>query len=153
MARSSRVKVNISGTDDINKLRLRLGSLTAKEVHVGMQGDAELAMIAGVHEYGSAKMDIPARSFIRTGRMKSRIPVGKIVRAGVTEIAFGRKRAGSLLEEVGQTGLDRTIKTFERIKQPPLSARYRAERGGGRKLLQREKELRESLTYVIKEKR
>ncbi|ASS66380.1 MULTISPECIES: hypothetical protein [unclassified Paenibacillus] len=153
MARSSRVKVSMSGTDDINKLRLRLWGLTKKEVHVGMQGDAELAMIAAVHEYGSAKMGIPARSFIRSGRMKSRIPVGKIVRAGVTEIAFGRKRAGVLLEEAGRTGLDRTIKNFERIKQPPLSARYKAERGGGRKLLQRDKDLRESLTYVIKKKR
>ncbi len=133
-------------------LKLRMQLLAQKEVHVGMQGDAELAMIAGVHEYGSAKMGIPARSFIRTGRNKSRAPVGKLVRAGVTDIAFGRKKASSLMDAIGRAGLDRTAKNFDRIRQPPLTARYKATRGG-RKLLQRDQDLRDSLTYVITKKR
>ncbi len=142
----------MTGTDDVMALKLRMQLLARQEVHVGMQGDAELAMIAGVHEYGSIKMGIPARSFIRSGRNKSRAPIGKLVRAGVTDIGFGRRKAAALLDAIGRTGLDRTAKNFDRIRQPPLTARYKATRGG-RKLLQREQDLRDSLTYVITKKR
>ncbi|WP_342547662.1 hypothetical protein NST69_27610 [Paenibacillus sp. FSL P2-0089] len=148
-ARARRVGVQISGEDNLRELAERLQPLVKKKVRIGMQGDAELAMIAGVHEYGSIKMNIPARSFIGTGKKKGQTPIGKLVRAGVTEIAHGRKSVESLFTEIGETGLDRMKKNFERIKQPPLSARYAVRKTGPRKLLQREEELHDSLTYDV----
>ncbi|OMF28308.1 hypothetical protein [Paenibacillus sp. FSL H8-0259] len=148
-ARARRVGVQVSGEDNLQQLAEMLRPLAGQKVRIGMQGDAELAMIAGVHEYGSIKMNIPARSFIGTGKKKGQAAIGKLVRAGVTEIAHGRKSVDSLFTEIGETGLDRMKKNFERIKQPPLSARYAAHKTGPRKLLQREEELHDSLTYDI----
>lgn len=148
-ARARRVGVQVTGEDNLRLLADRLRPLTTKKVRIGMQGDAELAMIAGVHEYGSIKMKIPARSFIGTGKKKGQAPIGKLVRAGVTEIAYGRKRVEELFAEIGETGLDRMKKNFERIKQPPLSSIYASRKSGSRKLLHREDELRDSLTYDI----
>ncbi|MDH6370556.1 phage gpG-like protein [Paenibacillus sp. PastF-3] len=146
--RARRVGVQVTGEDNLQLLASRLRPLTEKLVRVGMQGDAELAMIAGVHEYGSVKMNIPARSFIGTGKKKSQAAIGKLVRAGVTEIAHGRMRVDDLLHEIGKVGLDKTYKNFNRIKLPALSAIY-ASHKSGKKLLQRDEDLRDSLTYDI----
>lgn len=146
--RSRGAGVKVTGADNLQKLAQRLRPLTQQKVRIGMQGDEELAMIAGVHEYGSVKMNIPARSFILTGRKKGQVPIGKLVRAGVAEIARGKHRIDSLLQEVGETGLDRMIKNFDLIRQPPLSARY-ARTKTGKRLLQREQDLRNSLTYDV----
>lgn len=148
-ARARRVGVQVTGEDNLQQLAERLRPLAEKNIRIGMQGDAELAMIAGVHEYGSVKMNIPARSFIGSGKKKGQAPIGKLVRAGVTEIAHDRKRVDELFAEIGETGLDRMIKNFNRIKQPALSARYSSRKRGPRKLLQREEELRDSLTYDV----
>lgn len=148
-SRARRVGVQISGEDVLQELAERLRPLVKKKVRIGMQGDAELAMIAGVHEYGSVKMKIPARSFIGTGKKKGQTPIGKLVRAGVTEIAHGRKQVDELFTEIGETGLDRMKKNFERIKQPPLSPIYASRKQGTGKLLHREDELRDSLTFDI----
>lgn len=148
-SRARRVGVQVTGDDNLRQLAELLRPLTEQKVRIGMQGDAELAMIAGVHEYGSVKMNIPARSFIGSGKKKGQAAIGKLVRAGVTEIAYGRKSVESLFAEIGEVGLDRMKKNFERIKQPPLSARYAAHKTGPRKLLQREEELHDSLTFDV----
>ncbi|WP_236338480.1 hypothetical protein [Paenibacillus plantiphilus] len=127
----------------------RLRPLTQNEVHVGMQGDAELAMIAGVHEYGSVKMKIPARSFIGTGKKKAQAAISKLVRKGINEIARGERDIESLYEEIGQLALGKMEKNFDRIKQPPISPIYAKYKVGGKKLLRAEQDLRESLTFKI----
>lgn len=148
-SRARRVGVQITGEDNLQRLAEQLRPLAGKKVRIGMQGDAELAMIAGVHEYGSVKMNIPARSFIGTGKKKGQTAIGKLVRAGVTEIAHGRKSIDSLFTEIGEVGLDRMVKNFNRIKQPALSARYAAHKTGPRKLLQRDEDLWDSLTFDV----
>lgn len=149
-SRARRAGIEVTGEDILSELAARLRPLTQKKVRIGMQGDAELAMIAGVHEYGSAKMNIPARSFIGSGKRKGQAPIGKLVRPSVGEIARGRKQVEDLLQEIGETGLDRMVKNFDRLRQPPLSARYkRVKSGPVNKLLQRDEDLRDSLTYDI----
>ncbi|ULO08931.1 hypothetical protein H1230_09235 [Paenibacillus sp. 19GGS1-52] len=148
-ARARRAGVQVTGEDNLQQLAARLRPLTEKKIRIGMQGDAELAMIASVHEYGSMKMNIPARSFIGTGKKKGQAPIGKLVRVGVTEIAHGRKSIDALFAEIGAVGLDRMVKNFNRIKQPALSARYAAHKTGPRKLLQRDEDLRDSLTFDV----
>lgn len=133
---------------DTADLITRLVPLTRKEIHIGMQGDEELALVAGVHEYGSAKMNIPARSFIGAGKKKAQAAIGKLVRAGVTEIALDRKNTQSLQTEIGELGLERMKKNFDRIKQPALSPIY-ARRKASNKLLIADEDLRDALTYTI----
>ncbi|AIQ61854.1 hypothetical protein PSTEL_00635 [Paenibacillus stellifer] len=148
-SRARRAGVQVTGEDILSELVARLRPLTHKKVRIGMQGDAELAMIAGVHEYGSVKMNIPARSFIGSGKKKGQTPIGKLVRGSVGEIARGRKQVDELMQEIGETGLDRMVKNFDRIRQPPLSARYAQVKRGPNKLLQRDEDLRDSLTFDV----
>lgn len=146
--RNRRANVDIIDGMDLASLRLRMIELTKQEIHVGMQGDAELAMIAGVHEYGSVKMKIPARSFIGSGKKKAQAAVGKLVRKGVNEIARMERSPQSLFDEIGPLALDKMIKNFDRIKQPPISPIY-AKYKTGRKLLISDQDLRKSIVFKI----
>lgn len=149
--RTRRANVEIDERSLIPLVRAAIKDLTKNEVHIGMQGDAELAMIAGVHEYGSAKMKIPARSFIGTGLKKSRAKISKLVRGKITDVVHGRINTQTFLSEIGELGKEITVQNFDRIRKPKLSpiyARYKKKEGGGKKLLQREADLRESITFV-----
>lgn len=109
----------------------RFMPLASKEVHIGMQGDEELALIAGVHEHGSAKMNIPARSFVGTGKKKGQVPIGKLVRKSLTDIALGKKRADALLQEIGSwvwTGCKRTLTGSSSPPYPRFTHAVRAAR-------------------------
>ncbi|MHA6481066.1 hypothetical protein ACX1C1_03980 [Paenibacillus sp. strain BS8-2] len=143
-----RAGVEVIDGMNLDAVASRLRMLAEQQVNVGMQGDAELAMIAGVHEYGSAKMKIPARSFIGTGLKKSRATVSKLVRSDIQQVAIGRKTVASFLDEIGQTGLQKTEQNFLRIKKPALSPEYKRTKTG-RKLLLREDDLHKSLTYKV----
>lgn len=146
-----RANVQYTGDMDLSVLVDRVRPLMDQEVVIGVQGNAELAMIAAVHEFGSAKMNIPARSFIGTGKKKAQAAIGKLVRAGVTEIALGNKSVESLLQEIGEVGQQRVVKNFDRIKQPGLSAIY-ARYKKGKRLLQSEMDLRDSIVFRVRRK-
>jgi phage gpG-like protein len=137
---------------DLAALVGRFRPLTQKEVRIGMEGSAELAMIAGVHEYGSVKMSIPARSFIGSGKKKAQAAISKLVKKGVTEIALGHRTVKSLLDEIGELGHERMLKNFDRIKQPGLSPIY-ARLKTGKKLLIADKELRDAIVFKVVQKR
>lgn len=147
--RATGVRVQVTGEENLRELAERMKAITEKRVVVGIQGNEELTVIGIVHEFGSAPKHIPERSFIRTGKIKSRPIINKLVKAGVTEIAFGRKTPQELYQEIGEAGLEKTKANFERIKQPPLSAIY-ASHKQGRKLLQAEEmRLKEALSWSV----
>ncbi|QCT02720.1 hypothetical protein E6C60_2005 [Paenibacillus algicola] len=125
-----------------------LQDLVTKEVHIGVQGDEETAMIAGIHEYGSLKAGIPARSFVGTGKKKAQAPISKTVKAGVIELVTGNLSAKDLLQQIGDVGLSRVVKNFDKLRTPPLSPIY-AKRKGNKKILHDEETLRDSLTSVV----
>ncbi|MGF9906957.1 hypothetical protein [Brevibacillus porteri] len=146
--RARRANVTVTEETMIPAIRAKLQELATKEVLVGMEGDAELAMIAGVHEYGSAKMKIPARSFIGVGKKRATAPISKRVKSGVQAIAEDTESVHTLLRDIGEIGLDRVLKRFDKIRQPALSPLYAAIKGN-KKILIRDKDLRDSLTYKI----
>lgn len=146
-----RANVQYTGDMDLSVLVDRVRPLMDQEVVIGVQGNAELAMIAGVHEFGSAKMNIPARSFIGTGKKKAQAAIAKLVRQGVNEIALGNKSVDSLLQEIGELGQQRVVKNFDRIKQPGLSAIY-ARYKKGKKLLIADMDLRDSIVFKVRRK-
>lgn len=149
--RSRRANVEITEQSFIPAIRAAIKELTKNEVQIGMQGDAELAMIAGVHEYGSVKMKIPARSFIGSGLKKSKAKITKLVRAKITDIVHGRGNIRGFLTEIGELGKEITIQNFDRIHKPglsPIYAKYKKQASGKKKLLQRDEDLRDSITFV-----
>lgn len=143
-----RAYVEVTDNSNLSAIIDKLKPLTQNEVHIGVQGDAETGMIAGIHEYGSVKAGIPARSFIGSGKKKAQATISKAVRAGVKEIVLGNKSADDLYQEVGTIGLDKVLRNFDRIKQPPLSPIY-ARRKSNRKILQDQEKLRDAMTFVV----
>lgn len=143
-----RAYVEVTQDADFSAIIEKLKPLTHNEVHIGVQGDAETGMIAGIHEYGSIKAGIPARSFIGSGKKKAQAAISKAVKAGVKEIVLGNKSANDLYQEVGTVGLDKVLRNFDRIKNPPLSPIY-ARRKSGRKILQDQQKLRDAITFVV----
>ncbi|TPG84964.1 hypothetical protein EEL32_15075 [Brevibacillus laterosporus] len=152
--RTRRANVDITETTFLPAIIKKLRGLTEKEVHIGAKGDEELAMIAAIHEYGSMKAGIPARSFIGTGKKKSQAAISKLVRAGVNKIVQNHETPEGLHNQIGATGQERTIKNFDKIRTPPLSPRYVVRKKGQKtKLLVQEQALRDSITFVIVAKR
>lgn len=151
MARRSRVRVDIDENSNISEIKQAFKELSKHEVHVGMSGDAELAMIAAVHEYGSTKMGIPARSFIGVTRKRSTSPIRKLVKVKLQQVAEGHVTPDALLEEIGAIGLEKLHNRFDKIRKPALSPEYAAEKGN-KKILVRDDDLRQSLKYTIVQK-
>lgn len=150
--RTRRANVEVSEWTYLPGIIENLQELAKREIHIGVQGDAETAMIAGIHEYGSVKAGIPARPFIGSGRQKAQAAISKAVRAGVQEIVLRGKRPDGLYQEVGTVGLSRVLKNFDKIKQPPLSPIY-ARRKSGKKILQDQQKLRDAMTFTVVTKR
>ena len=146
--RSRKANVTITESDFLPVLRERVRALTKSEVHIGMQGNAELAMVAAVHEFGSAKMKIPARSPFRIGKKRASAAISKVVRTGVNQIAHGEGTAEALFEQIGAVGQDKVKKSFNRITGPALSINYLHFKEGN-KILIDEADLRESVTHVV----
>ncbi|MGG6311569.1 hypothetical protein [Paenibacillus macerans] len=130
----------------------KLQELVQSEVHIGVEGDAEVGMIAGIHEFGSIKAGIPSRSFIGSGKKKSQAAIAKTVRAGVKDIVLGNLTARGLYKSIGKVGLDKVLRNFDRIKQPPLSPIY-ARRKTNRRILQDQEKLRDAITYTVVKRR
>lgn len=146
--RSRKANVTITESDFLPDLIRRAKSLTENEVHIGMQGNAELAIVAAVHEFGSAKMKIPARSPFRIGKKRASAAISKVARAGVNQVARGEGTAGALFEQIGIVGQDKVRKSFNRITEPALSINYLHWKEGN-KILIEDAELRDSVTHVV----
>lgn len=146
--RSKRANVTVTETTYLPSIIKKLNKLAAQEVLIGATGDAETAMIAAIHEFGSKKAGIPARSFVGTGKQKAQAAIGKLARAGVNSIILKSETGPGLLNKIGEIGRERMLKNFDKIKTPPLTARY-AKRKGNNKILRQEEQLRGSISFVV----
>lgn len=150
--RSKRAGVNVSESSFLPAILKSMQELSKVEVHVGaaadLKGSQEIAMIAGVHEYGSKKMGIPARSFIRTGKTKAQAAASKVAKIGVNAIVQKNETVKSLMDKLGQVALQRTQLNFDKLRTPPLTARYAKQRKKA-KILVQEQKLRDSLAYIV----
>ncbi|OPA77509.1 hypothetical protein BVG16_13735 [Paenibacillus selenitireducens] len=146
--RSRRANVEVTEVTYLPDILRKLEELTKHEVHIGASGDQETAMIAGIHEYGSLKAGIPARSFIGTGKKKAQAAISKLAKSGVNAIVQKSETARGLLESIGQEGESRVVKNFDKIRTPSLSPLYARRKGNG-KILVQEQKLRDSITFIV----
>lgn len=146
MARATNVR--LSRRDRNPQFLAQLRRLAQQEIFIGMQGDAELAMIAGVHEYGSVKEKIPARSFIGVGKKRARSAVTKRIKAGLKAIADGTETTQQLQQDIGEIGKQKILERIAKMKKPKLTAKY-AKSKGNKKLLIDEDRLKESITHKV----
>jgi hypothetical protein len=146
--RTRRGNVTVTETSMLPAMRQRLAALAQHEIRIGMEGDAEHAMIAAILEFGAPSVGIPSRPFVRNGAKRARAAITKMVKSGLQEIAVGSMRAETLQQDIGDLGLQRMEKAFDSMRKPPLTAIY-AKRKGSKKLLVDERKLRESLTVKV----
>ncbi|MGN7359463.1 hypothetical protein ACTHPF_20520 [Paenibacillus sp. SAF-054] len=151
--RTRRANVEVTETTYLPGILKKLEELTKHEVHIGVQGDAETAMIAAIHEFGSVKAGIPARAPIGGGKRKAQAAISKLVKSGINEIVLKNETAQGLLQNVGQTGLQKLTQNFDKIRQPPLNPIYARKKGNNKILVAQEKKLRDSLTFIVVRKR
>jgi hypothetical protein len=129
-------------------------ALTGKEVLVGIPKDKAdredengepitNASLAYIHEYGSAKRNIPARPFLHPGIRKAKERIISIMRRGAMEALVNHDKAAGekILEQVGMVARNSIIREI-RDPTPPyaplqpatIRARLRRTAAGRRKL-------------------
>lgn len=146
--RTRRGTVTVTEESLVPAMRQRLAELGEHEIHIGMAGDADLAMIAAVLEFGSAKNNLPSRPFVRLGKRRAQALISKLVKAGLQEIATGSLQPDKLQQDIGELGLSKMEQVFDKMKKPALSPIY-ARRKGTKKLLISDRQLRNALTFKI----
>ncbi|WP_079908268.1 hypothetical protein [Paenibacillus sp. 32352] len=147
--RARRANVTIDGSSNLPDIVNKLRKLAEKEVYIGsMGGDEDLAITSAVLEYGSIKGNIPARSYIGSGKRRATPIISKVAKAGVQKVIDGNMQPEKLLQEIGEKGQERVLKNFDKIRTPPLSPIY-AKQKGTNKLLVLEEDLRDSISYVV----
>lgn len=132
-----------------NKLVKKLGQLSQKRVKVGVLAETggnqthpnsnlSLIELAGVHEFGSEKAGIPARSFIRSTSERPDVIRGyqKIAAEQVTKVVDGES-ANAALETLGEYLTERTRETIldNKTSGPPLKPETVERKGFSTKLL------------------
>ncbi len=154
-------------TDNLPKLRAILRELTAKEVLVGIpssrgeredeDGELNNAAIGYIMEHGAPEANIPARPWLAAGLETVKGEVSK-------QFELAAKRAVNGVEGAAEQGLERAglvaqngVRAYlnagvdPALKPPTLESRRRRGRTGTKPLIDTG-QLRNSVTYVVKDK-
>lgn len=100
-------KITKTGGIGVDELRKRIDELDKLSAFVGWLESAKyddgtpVAGIAAVHEYGSPKMNIPPRPFMRTAKQDNFDSWRNIVKYGAKQILLGRSSAKNVMEMLG----------------------------------------------------
>lgn len=144
----ARTNIRMDRQDRTPQFLAHLHRLASQEVFIGMTGDAELAMIAAVHEFGSEKMKIPARSFIGIGKKRARSLITKRIKAGLKAIADGHESTAQLQHDIGMIGKQKILERIAKIKKPRLTPIY-AKKKGNKTILVRDDDLKDSIVFKV----
>lgn len=147
--RMKRASVEIEETSYIPGIMAQIQELLQNEVLIGMSAEDEETAIAGaVNEFGSAKMGIPARSFIRASRNKINIAVTKIAKERLKKLGSASLNVPQMFREIGEAGQEKMLAGFDKVNGPALTPIY-AKRKGNSKLLVDTDKLRNSITFEV----
>lgn len=138
----------IRDTNNVPKLLQELNRITRHTIEIGLFGEdnAELLMIATVHEYGATiqvtpkmraymayqgmplkasttEIKIPERSFMRAA-WESQLTdkLNEIARKSFNDIAIGRLRTDQFLEKIGKVCVKEVQDYMHSLKQPSLAS-------------------------------
>ncbi|WP_223840741.1 hypothetical protein [Pseudomonas extremaustralis] len=154
--------------DDVSKVLASIQDLANKQVLVGIpaskaereEGDEEPinnAQLGYIHEYGSPKANIPARPFLNPGIARTQESINNHLKKAAKAAMDGNSEKVDV--ELNATGLiaqagarnEINSGTFEALAPATLAARRRRGRTGDKPLIDTG-QLRNSITYVIREK-
>lgn len=112
--------------EGVDRLRVAAQALSGTIAQVGFFESAKyadgtsVASVAVVQEYGSAKMQVPARPFMRTTVEEQRKTWAEHMRKGGLAVAQGRFTARQVLDSIGALAAGDVRKKIASIKSPPL---------------------------------
>jgi len=162
----TQVNININITvDNLQQFDAALQLLKRKQVLAGVpeaearrKGDPiNNATLAAIHDKGSPSQNIPARPFMESGIKSVSVPIEqKLLTAGQAVLEGDYVKTEKALEAVGliaQNGLRAMVNSNipPALKPATLAARRRRGRTGTRTLVD-SAQMRNSLTYVVKDK-
>ena len=151
--------------DRLNDVLKAVGGLTKKEVLIGIpdsapereDGPMSNAQIGYVQEFGSPAQNIPERPFLVTGIRSAQGDIAKRMESGISKVLKGDEGAGE--QALNTAGLIAQNAVQTKIESGPFSPlsevtlqRRRARGRTGTKPLIDTGQLRNSITYVIRQK-
>lgn len=160
------INININITvDNLNQFASALELLKRKQVLAGVPeakarrkgGPINNATLAAIHDKGSPSQNIPARPFMEPGIKSVQVQLEqKLLTAGQAVMEGDAVKTEKALEAVGliaQNGLRVRVNSNipPPLKPATLAARRRRGRTGERSLVDTA-QMRNSLTYVVKDK-
>lgn len=160
------VNINVNITvDNLEQFGKAIELLQRKEILVGVPqandrrktGPINNATLAAIHDRGSPSQNIPARPFMDPGIKSVSAKIEqKLLSAGQAVLEGDSNKAAQRLEETGliaQNGLRAMVNSNIQppLKPATLAARRRRGRTGERTLIDTA-QMRNSLTYVVKDK-
>ncbi|MCA6954823.1 hypothetical protein [Pectobacterium polaris] len=155
-----------SGGENVARIRRELAELNKLQARVGWMESARyadgkpVAGIAVVQEYGSEKMGIPPRSFMRSTQAEKKSDWDKTMKSGFSAVMRGTRTAAQLMDAMGGLASGDVRKKITQIFTPPLATttlKARARRASGGTAVISVKPLNDSgymlttLTHVVSE--
>ncbi len=114
--------------EGIESLNIRIAELNKLNVFVGWLESAKyddgtpVAGVAAVHEYGSPKMNIPPRPFMRPAIADNKSEWMNIIKQGARAILRGESTAEQVLELLGLKASGDVKIAIKNVTQPALQA-------------------------------
>lgn len=156
----------------MKKMIKQARELNKSTVEVGYLKKDEMAMIAGVQEFGArirvtdkmrnylaatglplkastTHITIPERSFIRTGATESKEEVLRIANQQIVDVLTGSIKTHKFVEKLGETVKESIQKTAEELRNPSLHP-YTVEMKGSSKPLIDTGKLLEAIEVKVK---
>lgn len=124
-----RVKLLRQQCKRINSLNVRVGWMDSARYEDGKP----VAGIAIVQEFGSEKMGIPARSFMRSTQAERKVAWDATMKKGFSAVMQGKRSVRELMEALGSLAAGDVRKKITLIYTPPLAVstlKSRARRAG-----------------------
>lgn len=135
------MKVKIKDKNRMKKSLKNIEQLAKKTATVGYHNKDQIAMIAGVHEFGTrikvtdkmraflaangmplknstTEIIIPERSFLRTGAVLAEEDVQKAAEKFIMDVIIGKKSAEAFLELLGEVLKERIQENAEDLRGP-----------------------------------
>lgn len=134
----------IAGLDGVVKIGFPAGS---KAGHDGTSA----AMVAAVHEFGSAKRGIPERPFLRPSVAASGPKLSKIIKSRVPKVADGTMSGERVLELLGAEAVGEVKKYIVSGSFTKLADETIARKGSSKPLIDTGN-LRQAVNYEVKMK-
>ena len=114
--------------EGIEVMKLRVKELEKLNLFVGWlesakyDGGTPVAGVAAVHEYGSPKMNIPPRPFMRPAIADNKSEWLKIIEQGARAIINGKSTANQVLELLGLKASGDVKVAIKNVTEPSLQA-------------------------------